>query len=70
MSYIKTNHSGLVKDISTSAVINTNEQDYKLILEKRKNQKTIQHIQNQIDVLKLEFTEIKNLITQNLLGKN
>lgn len=70
MSYVKTDAPGLIRDMNTKAVINTNVSDYHYILEKRKQQKNIQTVQQQIDSLKSEFVELKQLIFQLVNGKH
>lgn len=70
MSFVKTEKPGLVRDMNTKAVINTNISDYNYILEKRKQQKNIQTVQQQIDSLKNEFSELKQLIFQLVNGKH
>ena len=69
MSYVKTEKPGLIRDLNTKAVINTNISDYHSIMEKRKQAKTIQTVQQQIDSLKDEFQELKGLIIQLVNGK-
>lgn len=68
MSYIKTDKPGLVRDPVTKAIINTNISEYEMLLEKRKNSKQIQTIQQQIDSLKNEFSDLKGLILQLING--
>lgn len=70
MSFIKTEKPGLVRDLNTKAVINTNVTEYNYIVEKRKQQKNIQTVQHQIDSLKTEFSELKQLILQLVNGKH
>lgn len=69
MNYVKTEKPGLIRDLNTKAVINTNISDYYSLIEKRKHAKTIQTVQQQIDSLKSEFKELKDLITQLVNGK-
>lgn len=69
MPYAKTPEIGVVRDVSTQAIINTNDNEYFRLVEKRKQTKTIQHLQSQVDALKREFSEIKNLINQTITGK-
>lgn len=68
MSYIKTDKPGLVRDPVTKAIINTNITEYEMLLEKRKNSKQIQTVQQQIDSLKNEFSDLKGLILQLING--
>lgn len=70
MSYIKTDRPGLIRDMGTKAVINTNVAEYHHVIEKRKQAKTMQTVQQQIDSLKNEFTELKQLIVQLVNGKS
>ena len=70
MSFVKTDTPGLIRDMNTKAVINTNISDYNHILEKRKQQKNLQTVQHQIDSLKNEFSELKQLILQLVNGKH
>lgn len=60
--YAKTNHSGLVRDMSTNVIINTNDAEYNRILEQRKQNRQSQAIQQQIDSLKNEFVELKEML--------
>jgi hypothetical protein len=69
MNHVKTEKPGLIRDLNTKAVINTNISDYYSLIEKRKQAKTIQTVQQQIDSLKGEFQELKDLITQLVNGK-
>lgn len=69
MSFIPTQHRGLVKDTETKAVINTDINEYKKILDKRNHRKQMQNVQHQIDDLKGEFTELKKLIIQLINGR-
>lgn len=68
MSYIKTDKPGLVRDASTKAIINTNISEYEKIVERRKQSKQIQTVQQQIDSLKNEFSDLKSLILQLING--
>lgn len=72
MSYAKTSQPGLLRDMNTHAIINTNDSEYQSILDRRRNIKQtqqIQSIQNQIDGLKNEFLEIKQMLRQVLSGR-
>jgi hypothetical protein len=68
MSYIKTDKPGLVRDASSKAIINTNISEYEKIVERRKQSKQIQTVQQQIDSLKNEFSDLKSLILQLING--
>lgn len=69
MTYAKTSHPGLVRDMNTHAIINTNDSEYEKILERRRNIKQAESIQNQIDGLKNEFSELKQMLRQVLSGR-
>ena len=67
--YAKTSIPGLVRDISTQVIINTNDAEYSKILEQRKQHKQSQAVQHQIDSLKNEFIELKEMLKQVLNGR-
>ena len=67
--YAKTPIAGIVRDISTNAIINTNTTDYEKILQQRAQTKQAQTIQSQIDDLKSEFLELKEMLKQVLNGR-
>lgn len=69
MTYAKTSHSGIVKNIDTHVVINTNDLEYKTILERRRQLKQSQAIESQIDSLRTEFLELKEMLKQVLSGR-
>lgn len=69
MSFAKTSDEKLVRDLSTNALINTNVSEYDLILQKRKQVKTIQNLQQQIDSLKKDFDDIKKTLLQTINGR-
>jgi hypothetical protein len=62
MALIKTEIDGLLKDTSQNAFINTNDAEYKRLLESRKSNKKTQQLQNDIEFLKQEFTDIKSIL--------
>lgn len=68
MGYTKINQNGLVRDNNSLAIINTNDSEYNRILEQRKQYKQTRAIQNQIDDLKNEFLEIKEMLKKALSG--
>jgi len=68
-SYAKTNYSGIVRDMDTNVIINTNDAEYNRILEQRKQHKQTQAVQHQIDSLKNEFIELKEMLKQVLNGR-
>jgi len=67
--YAKTNYSGIVRDIDTNGIINTNDAEYNRILEQRKQHRQTQAVQHQIDSLKNEFIELKEMLKQVLNGR-
>lgn len=69
MSYAKTAYSGIVKDINSHVVINTDDSEYQRILEKRKQLKQSQAIQSEIDNLRNDFLELKEMLRQVLSGR-
>lgn len=60
--YAKTNHTGFYKDLTTKAVINTNDEEYQRILLERKKKKEISNLASDVSNLKQEITEIKSLL--------
>jgi hypothetical protein len=59
-----------VRDISTGAIINKDDNYYKMILAKREEQKKAQAFRERMECLECELTEIKQLLKQVLNGKN
>ena len=68
-SYIKTNYAGIVHDTKTRAIINTNDLEYNKILQQRKQNKQFQSFQNQLDELKREIVNIKEMLNELFSGK-
>jgi hypothetical protein len=73
MQYLKVlGHDSLVRDVSTGAIINTNNQDYQqyMLAKKAREQKDLQISEHAEDInnIKNEMQEIKSLILQ-LLNK-
>ncbi len=58
----KTNVDGLVRDVSTAALINTNDSDYMIILKEREKAKRLAKLEREVEVVKNELKNIKNLI--------
>jgi hypothetical protein len=52
-------HKDLIRDIESGVILNTNPIELKNYLQQKKN---IQNHKNQIDLLKQEMSEIKNLL--------
>ena len=67
--YAKTNYSGIIRDMDTNVIINTNDVEYNKILEQRKQHRQTQSVQHQIDSLKNEFIELKEMLKQVLNGR-
>ena len=67
--YIKTNHSGLFRDFNTKAIINTNDSEYNKILEQRKINGQNQMVKDEIDNLRSEIKELKEMLKHVLNGK-
>lgn len=66
--YAKTEIPGIVRDMNTQAIINTNSLEYEKIVQQRIQQKQTMTIQAQIDSLKNEFMELKEIIKQAISG--
>lgn len=66
----KTNVEGLSKDVETNVILNNNASEYQLYLQNKLRVKQSKSIQGEIDSLKKEVSEIKNLLVQVLNGKN
>lgn len=58
----KTNVDGLVRDMSTAAIINTNDNEYMTILKEREKAKRLAKLEKEVEVVKNELQNIKNLI--------
>jgi len=67
--YAKTNYSGIIRDMDTNVIINTNDVEYNKILEQRKQHRQTQAVQHQIDSLKNEFIELKEMLKHVLNGR-
>jgi len=69
--YIKVEgHSDLVRDSQTTAIINSNKEEYQNYIYSRKRKlaeiEKMQQMENQIDTLTDEISEMKNLLTKIL----
>jgi hypothetical protein len=67
MTYIKVEgHDNLVRDKTTTAIINTNESEYqtylKLKQEKQKSNNKINDIENELNIIKSDIGEIKKML--------
>lgn len=56
------NAPGLYRDEKTKVVINTNESEYKMILERRRHKKELDKVTSEVNDLKRELDELKTLI--------
>lgn len=66
----KTNVEGLVKDTDNNVILNTNMSEYQLYLQNKLKVKQSKSIQEDIDKLKKEFCEIKNMLQELINRKN
>lgn len=58
----RTNAAGFFRDSSTAAIINTNDSDYMNILKEREKAKRLAKLEKDVDSIKNELRDIKNLI--------
>jgi hypothetical protein len=61
MSLAKTDADGYYKNIETNIVINNNNVEYETFIQNRERMRQIQTLQNDIENLKNEFSEIKEI---------
>ena len=71
MNYIKVKgHSGLVRDTSSGAIVNTNSDDYNRYMNQRnsaqRKEQQIQQNTDEINNIKNEISEIKSMLMQLL----
>lgn len=59
-----------IRDDSTGAIINKDDNYYKMILSRREEKKKAESFQEKMYSLECELTEVKNLLKQVLNGKN
>ncbi len=63
-------HSSLVRDIRSNAIVNTNKSEYQLYMSRIKNREQqgdqIRNTIKEINILKQELFEIKNLLKEVL----
>jgi hypothetical protein len=57
-------HSNLYRDLNSGAVINSNVDDYHKYMESKKKRDQLYNAVEEIDNLKSEISEIKNLLKQ------
>lgn len=66
-------HNSLVRDVSSNAIISTNDADYNAFQKKReidkKNKQLISDQLKTIETLKCEMSEIKSMLSELLKGK-
>jgi cell shape-determining protein MreC len=67
--YVETTAPGYVIDNVTGAVINTNEQEYLKVLAQRQKTKQFNQLQSEVDSLKTDIKDIKELLIQALSGR-
>ena len=67
--YVETTTPGYVIDNATGAVINTNEQEYLKVLTQRQKAKQLTQLQSEVDSLKTDIKDIKELLIQALSGR-
>jgi len=66
----KTNVEGLIKDTENNVILNTNMSEYQLYLQNKLKVKQSKNIQQDIDNLKKEFSEIKSMLQELINRKN
>jgi hypothetical protein len=59
-----------MRDDNTGAIINKDDNYYKMILSRREEKKKAESFQEKMYSLECELTEVKNLLKQVLNGKN
>lgn len=68
MTLVKTNNPGYLKDTISGAIINTDDTYYQQILAERKRIKEQQAMCDEMNTLKNELSDIKNLLAQIVNG--
>jgi hypothetical protein len=58
-----------LRDTSSGLVINTNEKDYQTILSRRHDKKKIESVCQELNNLKSELSDIKEMLQQVIGGK-
>ena len=71
MSYIKVEgHNNLVRDIRSNAIVNSNKSEFKMYMKRQKERNAeadkMRNVCKEINNLKTELREIKNLLTKVL----
>ena len=67
---IKTEDNSFVRDPSTNALINNNADAYKLYIQQRRQQKDKSDLQGQIDSLKSDLGDIKQMLSVLIQREN
>lgn len=67
--YTETNVPGYIVDNVSNAIINTNEQEYRAILANRNKAKQLIQLQSEVESLKDDMKEIKDLLIKALSGR-
>ena len=66
--------TGLCRDPYSKAIINTNEQAYEdymsSYVKRRENRRRVEQLQDDVDSLKSDISDIKNLLTKFLENKS
>ena len=71
MSYIKVEgHTSLVRDVRSNAVVNSNKSEFQMYMKRHKERNEqadkLRNVCKEINSLKTEFREIKDLLTKVL----
>ena len=71
MSYIKVEgHTSLVRDVKSNAIVNTNKSEFQMYMKRHKERNEqadkLRNVCKEINSLKTEFREIKDLLTKVL----
>ena len=71
MSYIKVEgHTNLVRDIRSNAIVNSNKSEFQMYMKRHKERNEqadkLRNVCKEINSLKTEFREIKELLTKVL----
>lgn len=61
MNLAKTDADGYYKNLDTNTVINNNSNEYSVFIQNRERMRQIQGIQNDIEHLKNEFRELREI---------
>lgn len=67
---LKTNEPGIFRDSSSSTLINTDAAAYKAYKQQRNSTRTIETLNTELDNMRSEVDELKNLVKELLKEKN